>query len=82
LEIWLKIGLLGLAAYFLFLGRLIAGARRLGAKTGNNLWFGASAGLIFLAITNVFTPYLNHPLGIGVLLLSSCLIYADRVYYQ
>lgn len=82
LEIWLKIGLLGLAAYLLFLWRLVSGARRLGTKTGNSLWFGLAAGLIFLAVTNIFTPYLNHPLGIGVLLLSSCLIYADRVYYQ
>jgi O-antigen ligase len=80
LDIWLKIGILGLIAYFCLLFVLIKAAF-LQAKN-REAWFYLSlaAGLVFLAAVNVFTPYLNHPLGIGIIILSSCLIPKDRVY--
>jgi len=78
LDIWLKIGFLGLAAYLLLLLRLvIIGSKN---KKTSFLSWGLISGLLFLIITNIFTPYLNHPLGFGFLLLASCLIQTDRVY--
>ncbi len=80
LELWLKLGFLGLAAYLWLLYRLVSNGIILGCKNGQTLFFGLAAGLVFLAITNIFTPYLNHPLGIGIIILSSCLIRPNRLY--
>lgn len=67
LDIWLKMGIAGVAAFaWLF------------AASVRGLWAGLkeeqgwlSAGLIaclaLLAVTHVFSPYLNHPLGLGLL---------------
>lgn len=76
LDLWLKLGILGLGAYLFVIFSLL----RAGLKKPGPLVFGLGASLIFLAITNLFTPYLNHPLGIGIIVLSSCLIRQDRVY--
>lgn len=80
LELWLKLGLLGLGAYLWLLYRLIRNGIALGFKNRQMIFFGLAAGLIFLSITNIFTPYLNHPLGIGIIILSSCLIRPNRIY--
>ncbi len=80
LELWLKLGLLGLAAYLWLLYRLIRGGVVLGFKNNRAAFFGLAAGLIFLAVTNIFTPYLNHPLGIGIIVICSCLIRPNRIY--
>lgn len=80
LDLWLKLGLLGLLAYLFLLFKLIITAWRKGVQTNDYLFFGLGAGILFLAATNIFTPYLNHPLGIGFLILSSCLIWPNRVY--
>ncbi len=80
LDLWLKIGLLGLITYLIFIGYLIKMAIFYGHKNDDFLLFGLAAGIVFLAATNLFTPYLNHPLGIVILLLGSCLIQKDRVY--
>lgn len=80
LDIWLKIGLGGLLTYlFLVLKVLLDGLKR-GFLKRQGLYFGLSIAILFLAITNAFTPYLNHPLGIGLFLLSSCLIYKNELY--
>lgn len=72
LEIWLKLGVLGLIAVFwlwwrvgLFFWRTIATAR------GTDRLLAAGLMLSFLAfvVANVFTPYVNHPLGWGFLAL-------------
>ena len=80
LELWLKLGLLGLAAYLCLLGRLVIGGAAEGRKSGNMTYYGLAAGLVFLAVTNIFTPYLNHPLGIGIIVISSCLIPLNKIY--
>ncbi|MFA5000257.1 MAG: O-antigen ligase family protein [Patescibacteria group bacterium] len=75
LDIWLKIGLFGLLSYLILIFNLIFWAW-LSRKDEKNagLVLALAAGLLFLAVTNIFTPYLNHPLGLGWLLLASCLI--------
>jgi O-antigen ligase len=68
LEIWLKLGLLGLLGFgCLFFGLLRALRSSL---VGPAAWLsiGFVSGLVFLAVTHVFSPYLNHPLGLGYLL--------------
>ena len=82
LDIALKIGLLGLSAYLTLIGYIIYKLnQKLKIKNQNDnvkfkmdLELGFLAGLIALLITNIFSPYLNHPLGIGYLMLASTLI--------
>lgn len=65
LDIWLKLGLFGLGAYFLLLLFIVTGA----IKNPKPVQLGMLVGLIALLATNIFSPYLNHPLGIGYILL-------------
>ena len=76
LDIWLKIGLFGLLIYaaliFLIIYKIIwpiikYGKFNLNFKNGFKL--SLTIGLAAIAIINFFSPYLNHPLGIGYLLL-------------
>ncbi len=80
LDLWLKIGLLGLLAYLILLIYLIKNALANGQKNNDYLQFGLAVGFVFLAVTHLFTPYLNHPLGMGILIIGACLIRKDRVY--
>lgn len=60
LDFWLKIGVFGVAAYLWFLWAII---RQIWPKIE---WL---APILALVAIHLFTPYLNHPLGIGLLLL-------------
>ncbi len=91
LDIWLKLGLLGLLAYLALIFSFFAAAGRYFLPPPKktkfwlkilNLWpkfrfqqnfdhnlIGAlMVGLAVLAVVNFFSPYLNHPLGIGYLM--------------
>lgn len=39
---------------------------------------GVTAGLAALLATNVFSPYLNHPLGFGILMLAAAFVFGER----
>ena len=67
LDLILKIGLLGLTAYGLFL--LLLAKSWLKLILDKKQQIGWLLGLVTLIISHFFTPYLNHPLGIGYLLL-------------
>ena len=69
LDLTLKFGLIGLIIYLSFY-LLLAPQIWPPLKNKNPLIWGLALSLIGLAVINVFTPYLNHPLGIGYLLLS------------
>ncbi|MAF24765.1 hypothetical protein CL634_04235 [bacterium] len=74
LDIWLKIGFLGLFIYLNFIREIVRlNLIHLRKATANNrgMTIGLLAGLAALLVTNIFSPYLNHPLGIGYLLLLS-----------
>jgi len=75
LDIILKIGLIGLLVYasliFLIGERLWQQLANDPTKTG--LFFG----LITLVVIHIFMPYLNHPLGIGYLLLLIGLLHSS-----
>ncbi len=89
-DLWLKIGLVGLAVYGWFiialalpLLRVVRFGRadlRVADFTENDvrkksviISTGVLAGLIALLATNIFSPYLNHPLGIGILMIIAAL---------
>lgn len=81
LDLALKLGLLGLLIYLSLLGKLIFDSLRQGWKLPDDyLFIPLAASLLFLALVHIFTPYLNHPLGIGWIVISSCLIWQSRVY--
>ena len=80
LDTWLKIGFLGLFSYFLIIFFLLKNNYQAFLLSGNYYWLAPGVSIIFLMVTNIFTPYLNHPLGIGFLVIASCLIWRDKVY--
>ncbi|MBI2552588.1 O-antigen ligase family protein [Candidatus Uhrbacteria bacterium] len=67
IDVWVKMGLMGLIGLIGLMGRIgIMLYRR--AKTDPRA-LAALAVLAVLASINIFTPYLNHPLGLGILIL-------------
>ncbi len=87
LDLWVKFGLVGLAAYAWLLWAMLRPlwrglresraslARIGGGTTGANekpaIFAGLLLTIVALLATNVFSPYLNHPLGIGLIMLIS-----------
>ncbi|MCF7819996.1 MAG: O-antigen ligase family protein [Candidatus Pacebacteria bacterium] len=72
LDVWLKIGFLGLLAYFWLLYRLIADSFK--TRAFQPLVKALGWSLMAIAIVNIFTPYYNHPLGLGFLVVSAVII--------
>jgi O-antigen ligase len=66
LDIALKIGFLGLLIYLVFLVKLLYNKQRTVFELGLIL------GAVAIAVTSFFSPYLNHPLGIGYLIIIGC----------
>ena len=72
LDIWLKLGLFGLIAYLALIGKVLKSTFPYFKK--NNLALGAMISLIVICFVNIFTPYMNHPLGIGYLISISVVV--------
>jgi len=73
LALWLKFGFFGLFSYLaLMLMAIYRGLLKW--RQGNDLAGVLALGLLVLVLTNFFTPYLDHPLGIGYLLAALVLI--------
>lgn len=73
LDIWVKIGLIGLLVYLLLIFKLFQKGWQLAKKFSNQPFsraftLGLLVGLFVLVMINATTPYLNHPLGIGYLI--------------
>lgn len=66
LDIWLKLGIVGLFAYSWLLSAILRDGLRI-MKTKPLRGVGIMMSVIALAIVHFFTPYLNHPLGFGYL---------------
>lgn len=69
----LKFGLLGLSLYAFFIWKLTARAL-CNLRRESWLNWGILMALLGLGITNVFTPYLNHPLGLAFILVAAIFI--------
>ncbi|PIS05035.1 MAG: hypothetical protein COT81_03190 [Candidatus Buchananbacteria bacterium CG10_big_fil_rev_8_21_14_0_10_42_9] len=76
LDVALKIGLLGLLAYLILLGYI--GFKlfliSLADNTYRPIYIGLLFGLVALVSAHAFTPFLNHPLGIGYVLILSAIV--------
>lgn len=68
LDIWLKLGIFGLIAYIVFIWKIFKSGW---SYKDNYIIFGSLLSIIALISVHFFTPYLNHPLGIGYLLILS-----------
>ncbi|MBU1126611.1 O-antigen ligase family protein [Patescibacteria group bacterium] len=68
-DIWLKMGILGLAAFAFYVVSLFWGIRYT-AKQHGHAWIvvGLGLGVMALYITHIFSPYLNHPIGLAYML--------------
>ncbi len=69
LDIALKFGLLGLVIYMVFLIKFIISILQLAIMENSVFYFGLALALVGLLVVNITTPYLNHPLGIGFIIL-------------
>ncbi len=77
-----EIGLLGLLAYLLFLFKIFReGIKNNLHQEDKILIIGMLSGLFGIIITNVTTPYLNHPMGIGYIIVIMLFIYILRAEY-
>ncbi len=81
LDIWLKLGIFGIIIYLALLYKLILLCLKIKLELmiQNYLIYSLALGIIVLAIVNFFTPYLNHPLGIGYILLLGLIINSIKV---
>jgi len=74
LEIWLKFGLFGVLIYFWLLAMVVCDGLKMfifrKSEAKFNI-FSLILGIIFLFFVNIFSPYFNHPLGIGYLIFVS-----------
>lgn len=73
LDIWLKLGLIGTVAYCCFIFQPVYyffKSKQYSSALNTSL----IVGIIVLVIVNFFTPYLNHPLGIGYLALAMTIL--------
>ncbi|MBI2645337.1 glycosyltransferase [Candidatus Uhrbacteria bacterium] len=71
LDMMVKFGIVGLVCYLFLLLRILLWGWR--AIRFSPLVFGVWLGLIAVMITHIFSPYLNHPLGIGYVILAGVL---------
>jgi len=82
LDIALKIGIIGLLVYISFLFKFVKDLFKQFLVTADPFIFGLVIAMIALLITNITTPYLNHPQGIGfiiVILLISNIYSRDQI---
>ncbi len=82
LDTWLKMGILGFLAYVIFLFVLIKRLIKesIAKHYNKNILIALAIILISLSAINFFSPYLNHPLGIGLILYSIFL--AESLFLQ
>ena len=77
LDMVLKFGALGLFVYLYFVGQIAHKLwKKLKTAPASVIW--ALASLVVLLTTHIFTPYLNHPLGIGVLIMGAAIAALDK----
>ncbi|OGF27643.1 hypothetical protein A2331_04500 [Candidatus Falkowbacteria bacterium RIFOXYB2_FULL_34_18] len=75
LDIWLKLGIGGLIAYSLLISRILhIGFVNFPISNFKFQILGLLIGLIVISTINFFSPYLNHPLGIGYLILIAAIV--------
>jgi hypothetical protein len=84
LDMWIKLGVLGVLAYIYLLGIIVKQSFVANKKDGLGAFI-VLAMVVSLAVVHIFTPYLGHPLGIGAvlvlaLLVQACIVQENEVY--
>lgn len=77
LDIWIKLGILGITMYIALIFKIVAiGFGKLTDKNEQRNFINAGlvVGLIAMTIVSFFSPYMNHPLGIGFIVLIGIMI--------
>ncbi len=69
-DIALKVGIIGLVVYFAFLLKFVLALFHKAKADKSSFILGLFLGLIGLLVVNITTPYLNHPLGIGFIIIT------------
>jgi O-antigen ligase len=71
-DIWLKMGIPGLLAFAYLLFTFVRSAMRAIREKHDDRWLviGMMSGVAALYVAHVFSPYLNHPIGLGFLVLA------------
>ncbi len=66
-DIWLKMGIPGLLAFLWYLAVVLRAGFRSMADQDASRWIavGLACGIVALYATHTFSPYLNHPIGLG-----------------
>lgn len=78
LNFWLKLGIFGFLFYFILILKLIVDS----VKVFEIEYWGIILSLIALSFTHIFSPYLDHPLGIGLLILAICIIDNTKIHVK
>lgn len=74
LDTWLKLGFLGITIFLAFVIQIFISLWQESKRLKSPVLSALAVSLIFFVIVNIFTPYLNHPLGLAFLLFSSCFV--------
>lgn len=77
-DIAIKIGIIGLLTYLIFIWKIFSSGSKLlytDDPQKKSIIVGLLIGLVALILTHGVSPYLNHPLGIGYLLLAAVIFY-------
>jgi len=69
LELWIKIGFLGMLSYLSLLAFLSYDFFKDFTKNKDYIYLSLSLSVILISVIHFFSPYLNHPLGIGYIIL-------------
>ena len=78
LDIWIKLGILGIIVYIALIFKIFIIGLSKKQKKGEFIIVGLAISLVVLTIVSFFSPYMNHPLGIGFLMLAAAVIDKDR----
>lgn len=79
LDVWLKLGLFGLAAYLILIVKIIIQGFRNNLDNDEAILnAGLVMGIMVICVVSFFSPYMNHPLGIGYLIIASAIIGSNR----
>ena len=70
LDLWLKLGLVGTLVY---ISIIVAILLRLWYLRDHSIAFVAGMGVLAVGLVHLFTPYLNHPLGLGWIVLATAI---------
>lgn len=76
LDTVIEIGILGLLSYLWFIFSIFKDGYKTKQEDNKKLVICFLAGIVLILFTNITTPFLNHPLGIGFILITAAIIYA------